>query len=145
MAVTAVLFACNLNRVRSPMAAALARRIGGDRLYTDSCGLVAAEEIDGFAAAVMAELGLDLTEHAPKTFEAVRDRPFDLIVSLTPEAHRRAEEIARDRGIAAEYWPAADPTEEGGSREQRLTAYRAVRDELKRRLTERFGRPGRSG
>ena len=145
----AVLFACNLNRVRSPMAEALARRIGGPGLYTDSCGLIAADDIDPFVWAVMAEIGVDLADHQPKAFEAVADQPFDLIVSLTPEAQRRAEAIALGRAVETEYWPIPDPTLAGGSREQRLDAYREAREDLKRRLVQRFGKTstssGRSG
>ena len=132
----AILFACNLNRVRSPMAAALAQSMG---LIADSCGLLAADEIDPFAAAVMAEIGADLTAHAPKAFEAVPAGAFDLVVSLTPEAHRRAEANTTMGGPASEFWPIDDPTLASGSREQRLEAYRAVRQDLKRRLAARFG------
>ena len=137
----AVLFVCNLNRVRSPMAAALARRALGAGVYTDSCGLVAAEEVDPFAQAVMQEVGLDLADHRPKTMQDLKDGSFDLVVSLTPEAHARAAELARGRAMAVEYWPIPDPTLADGTREQRLEAYRQARRELERRLRERFGRP----
>ena len=137
-----VLFVCNLNRVRSPMAAALAHRLGGAVVVADSCGLVAADEIDPFVAAVMAEIGIDLTEHQPKGFDGVRAEAFDLIISLTPEAARRVATLAGLDSTAIEVWPVADPTLEDGSREQRLEAYRAVRDDLRRRLAARFGPAG---
>jgi protein-tyrosine-phosphatase len=136
-----VLFACNLNRVRSPMAEALARRLSGGALFTDSCGLSAPDGADPFLAVVMHEIGIDLSERRPKTFDELQDGGFDLVISLTPEAHRRAVEMTRRRAVAVEYWPTADPTLASGSREQRLDAYRAVRDDLSRRLAERFGRP----
>lgn len=142
---SAVLFVCNLNRVRSPMAAALARRMLGPQVFTDSCGLVAAEEIDPFAQAVMQEVGLDLAGHRPKTIQELKDGAFGLVVSLTPEAHARAVELARGRSTAVEYWPIPDPTLAEGAREQRLEAYRQARRELERRLRERFGRPSTLG
>lgn len=141
----AVLFACNLNRVRSPMAAALLRRRFGDAILSESCGLRPAEEIDPLVVAVMDEIGLDLERHRPKGFDEVADIPFGLVVSLTPEAQHRAVEMARDRPVTIEYWPTMDPTLTEGSREQRLEAYRMVRDELDRRLAERFGRPSTFG
>ncbi len=133
-----MLLACNLNRVRSPVAAALLRHRFGARVFVDSCGLKPAETVDPFAAAVMAEVGLDISGHQPKSFDDLEDDSFDLVISLTPEAHHRAIELARGRAVELEYWPIYDPTLEGGSREQRLTAYRNLRSELGRRLDARF-------
>ena len=142
----AILFACNLNRVRSPVAAALLRRRLGARVFVDCCGLRPdAPEIDPFAIAVMAEWGEDLSHHRPKSFEELEDGSFDLIVSLTPQAHHRAAELARARATAFEYWPTPDPTLETGSREQRLAAYRDMRDGLDLRLRERFPTPAGFG
>ncbi|HEY9219123.1 MAG TPA: low molecular weight phosphatase family protein [Phenylobacterium sp.] len=141
----AVLFACNLNRVRSPMAEALLKRLVGDKVYVDSCGLrrdegAEAEAIDPFAEAVMAELGCDLSGHTPKTFDELEDDSFDVVISLTPEAQHRAVEMTRGRAVQIEYWPTFDPTLTEGSREARLAAYREVRDGLARRIAERFKR-----
>ncbi len=136
----AVLFACTMNRVRSPMAAALMRRRFGDRVYADSCGVrTDGDGVDPFVVAVMAEIGIDLSDQTAKTFEAVTDGSFDVIVVLSPEAAARAE--ARTRGLAAdvEVWPIADPTLESGSRDQRLDAYRRVRDDIRRRIEHHFG------
>ncbi|HXA40294.1 MAG TPA: low molecular weight phosphatase family protein [Phenylobacterium sp.] len=148
----AVLFACNFNQVRSPMAEALLKRLVGKRIFVDSCGLklpalvhddVRDEDVeagvDPFAQAVMAELGWDISHYRPKTFGDLEDSSFDLVVSLTPEAHHRAVELARSRAADIEYWPTHDPTLAEGSREARLEAYRQVRDALARRIAERFG------
>ena len=140
----AVLFACNFNRVRSPMAEALLKQIAGDRVFVDSCGLrhevsEAEAAVDPFAEAVMAELSCDLSTHRPKTFDELEDESFHLIVSLTPEAQHRAVELTRGRAAEIEYWPTFDPTQSEGSREARLAAYREVRDALARRIAERFG------
>lgn len=142
----AVLFACNLNRVRSPMAEGLMRLLFGRAAHVDSCGLrilprsdPGAGHADPFAAAVMDELGLDLSGHRPKTFDELEDTSFDLVVSLTPEAHHRAGELARRNAVEIEYWPTFDPTLASGSRDQILNAYREVRDGLEARLRARFG------
>ena len=141
----AVLFACNLNRVRSPMAAGLMRRLFGARVFTDSCGLHTGRGgsddglPDPFVLAVMDEAGVDLTGHHPKNFDDLEDDSFDVVISLTPEAHHRAVELARHRAVELEYWPTQDPTLILGARESVLDAYRAVRDGLEARLRARFG------
>ena len=144
----AVLFACNFNRVRSPMAEALLKRLVGDSIFVDSCGLKRPPEgfaeltdgleVDPLAAEVMAEVGCDLSAYKVKTFDELDDDSFDLVISLTPEAQHRAVEMARGRAAVIEYWPIQDPTLAEGSRESRLEAYRLVRDSLARRIAERF-------
>ncbi len=139
----AVLFACGLNAVRSPMAAAIFRHLFGRTSYSGSAG-VRRGEVDPFAVAVMDEIGLDIGAHHPMTFEELEDWEglnFDLIVTLTPEAHHKALELTRTIAADVEYWPTADPTVQDGNREQRLDAYRAVRDGLLQRIKGRFGTP----
>ena len=136
----AVLFACGLNSVRSPMAAALFGQIFGRSIYVGSAG-VRKGDLDPFAVAVMDEIGLDISRHKPVTFEEIEEWEglnFDLIVTLAPEAHHRALEITRTNAIDVEYWPTADPSAVEGSREQRLEAYREVRDQLLARIRQRF-------
>ena len=136
----AVLFACGLNSVRSPMAAALLRQALGTSLYVGSAG-VRKGELDPFAAAAMEEIGIDIKAHRPMTFEELEDLEglnFDLIVTLSPEAHHKALELTRTLALDVEYWPTADPTAIEGSREQRINAYRDVRDQLLQRIRTRF-------
>jgi protein-tyrosine-phosphatase len=130
------------------MAEALMKLAYGDRVFVDSVGLKYEEgqnEVDPFAAAVIDELGGDLSGFHPKTFGELEDESFDVVISLTPEAQHRAVEIARDHAVDIEYWPTHDPTLVTGSREQILDAYREVRDELARRIEARFGRPSTFG
>ena len=139
----AVLFACGLNSVRSPMAAALFRHLLGHAAYVGSAG-VRTGELDLFAVAVMDEVGLDISKHRPMTFEELEDWEglnFDLIVTLSPEAHHKALDLTRTIAADVEYWPTADPTGQEGSRAQRLAAYREVRDMLTARIKERFAVP----
>ena len=136
----AVLFACGRNAVRSPMAAAVLRQMLGGSLYVGSAG-VREGELDPFAGAVMEEIGIDINDHKPITFDELEDLEglnFDLIVTLSPEAHHKALEFTRVLAVEVEYWPTADPTVVEGSREQRLEAYRAVRDKLVQNIRERF-------
>jgi protein-tyrosine-phosphatase len=136
----AVLFACGLNSVRSPIAAALFQQIFGRAVYVGSAG-VRKDELDPFAVAVMAEVGLDISRHKPVTFEELDEWEglnFDLIVTLAPEAHHRALELTRTSAVDVEYWPTPDPTVAEGSREQRLDAYRTVRDQILANIRQRF-------
>ncbi len=140
----AVLFACGMNAVRSPMAAALMSQLFGKTVYVGSAG-VQKGELDPFAVAVMEEIGIDVARHKPITFEELEDLEglnFDLIVTLSPPAHHKALELTRTAAVEVEYWPTADPTGTEGSREQRLNAYREVRDQLMARIRERFGSAG---
>ena len=133
----AVLIACTMNAVRSPMAAAMLRHLTGQKLYVESAG-VRAGELDPLAVAAMEEIGLEIGKHRPRCFEDLEDSSFDLVITLSPEAQHKAMELTRTAATQVEYWPTQDPTAVDGSREQRLLAYRAVRDQLMERLKERF-------
>ncbi|MDX2263563.1 MAG: arsenate reductase ArsC [Hyphomicrobiales bacterium] len=133
----AVLFACNMNAVRSPMAAALFKHLAGRRVYVESAG-VRPGEPDHFAAAVMDEIGIDISGHRPHSIDDLNDTSFDVVVTLAPEAHHKALEMTRTMAVDVEYWPTIDPSATMGSREQILDAYRAVRDSLASRIKARF-------
>jgi protein-tyrosine-phosphatase len=134
-----VLFACTLNTVRSPMAEAIARHYFGRDIYFASAGIKRGEP-DGFAIAAMEEIGVDMSGHRPHTFEDLADASFDLIVTLSPEAHHKALEFTRTMAIDVVYWPTPDATATQGSRSQMLDAYRDVRDRLTTRIKELLGR-----
>ena len=141
----AVLFVCGQNAVRSPMAASLFRQLFRVPTYVASAG-VRKGELDPFAVSAMDEVGIDIARHKPMTFEELEEYEglnFDLIVTLSPEAHHRALEVTRTLAAEVEYWPTPDPTGQEGSREQRLDAYRGVREMLTQRIKQRFAwRPG---
>jgi len=134
-----VLFMCRLNVVRSPMAETLARQVLPSSVFVSSAGLHVGTP-DPFVDAVLVEEGLDIGKRTPKTLADLEDDYFDLIVTLAPEAHHAALELTRTLAVEVEYWPTADPTATQGTRDQVLAAYRDVRDRLKLRIEERFGR-----
>lgn len=143
----AVLFLCGYNVIRSPMAAALAGHMFGGVLRVASAG-VRKDEPDPFVSEVMQEIGIDLSRHKPISLEELEEYEgfdFDLVVSLSPEAHHAALEFTRAHPVEAEYWPTEDPTVVEGSRAQRLDAYRAVRDQLMQRIQARFAGRGSAG
>ena len=136
-----VLFACGLNSIRSPMAAHLFGSLIGPSVSVGSAGVQTAE-LDPFAVAAMAEVGIDIAGHRPVSFEELEDLDgldSDLIVTLSPKAHHKALELTRTIAADVEYWPTPDPTAVEGTREQRLSAYREVRDQLTERIKTRFG------
>ena len=132
-----VLFACTMNAIRSPMAEGFLKFLHGTRTYVDSAGM-RAEDVDGFAIAVMEEMGIDISRHAAKTFDDLEDDLFDIVITLSPEAHHRALEMTRTSSVEVELWNTFDPSLVEGNREQRLDAYRQVRDRIFQRIRSRF-------
>ncbi|PYE85275.1 protein-tyrosine-phosphatase [Phyllobacterium leguminum] len=139
---SSVLFVCGMNAIRSPMAECLARDMLGSKVYLASAGVKRGER-DPFVAAVLAEEGLSLDARQPRELEELGDGYFDLVVTLTPLAHHAVLERMRGFSVDVEYWPMPDPTLVQGTREQILDAYRDVREQLKRRIAERFGAKNR--
>lgn len=138
--VQSVLFVCGHNSIRSPMAEALTRHYFGRSTYVQSAG-VRKGEPDGFMVAAMDEIGVDTSRHKARSLEELEELEglnFDLIITLSPEAHHAALEVTRTIAADVEYWPTPDPTLQGGTRDQRLDAYRDVRDLLARRIRERL-------
>lgn len=138
--IQAVLFACGYNVIRSPMAEAIARHYFGKTLYIQSAG-VSKGTMDPFTIAVLDEIGIDASKHKPRTLEELDDWEglnFDLIISLSPEAHHKALDLTRTVSADVEYWPLPDPSLTQGSRDQMLDAYREIRDLLVSKITKRL-------
>jgi len=133
-----VLFACTHNAIRSPMAEGILKHLFGNRIYTDSVG-VRAGELDPFAVAVAEEIGIDISKHRTKAFGDLEDTYFDVVISLSPEAQHQAVEMTRTMAAEVEYWKLMDPSYVHGNREERMNAYRDVRDALLARIRQRFG------
>nr|WP_255726364.1 low molecular weight phosphatase family protein [Microvirga sp. ACRRW] len=135
-----VLFVCAMNSVRSPMAEAIARHYFGKSIYVQSAG-VRKSEPDGFMVSTLSEIGIDASKHKPRTLEELEEWEglnFDLIITLSPEAHHAALELTRTIAADVEYWPTPDPTITQGSREHMLDAYRNIRDGLMYRIRMRL-------
>ncbi len=142
----AVLFCCDHNAVRSPMAEALMKKYFGRRVYVQSAGVKNDMEIDGFSVAVCKELGVELDRHRSRSFEEMQEMgddlgQFDLIVALSASSRRAALDLTRNYHLEVEYWPILDPTAIGETREAKLSAYRQARDQIRDRILDRFGRP----
>lgn len=141
---TSVLFCCDHNAVRSPMAEGLMKKLFGDKVYVQSVGVKSDLEVDGFAVAVCAEIGVQLERHRVRSFDQMQDwgddlSGFDLVVALSPASQRRALDLTRFFHLDVEYWPILDPTGLAEGREGKLAAYRQTRDQIRERILGRFG------
>ena len=141
-----VLFCCDHNSVRSPMAEGIMKRFYGQGCYVQSAGVRNDREIDGFAIAVCREIGVELERHRSRSFDEMNLwgddlASFDLILALTPASQRRALDLTRLHALTVEHWPILDPTALGEGREERLASYRQARDMIVDRLTSRWGPP----
>jgi len=134
---SAVLFACTYNAVRSPMAEALMKYFHGRQIWVESAGAHKGE-LDHFAVAAMDEIGIDISKHKVRSFSELEDSSFDLVISLSPEAQHHAVEMTRAMACDVEFWNTYDPSVTEGTREVRMDAYRMVRDQLERKILERF-------
>ena len=132
-----VLFSCTMNSVRSAMVEGILKSLHGDRIYVNSAG-VRAGESDGFMIEVMAEIDIDLSNHASKTLSTLDDTSFDLIVFLSPKAQHAAVELTRWVSCDVEYWPTHDPDVIRGRRDSRLDGYRQIRDQIYAKIKQRF-------
>ncbi|MFG6564399.1 low molecular weight phosphatase family protein [Sulfitobacter sp. 1A13421] len=141
-----VLFCCDHNAVRSPMAEGLMKKFYGTGTYVQSVGVKNDIEIDGFSIAVCRELEVELDRHRSRSFDEMEEwgddlGSFDLVIALSPASQRRALELTRFYHLDVEYWPILDPTGLGEGREAKLTQFRAARDQIVGRLIDRFGPP----
>ncbi len=141
-----VLFCCDHNAVRSPMAEGMMKKFYGQDCYVQSAGVHNDMEIDGFSVAVCQEMGIELARHRSRSFDEMQQwgddlAAFDLVVALSPASQRRALDLTRFFHLDVEYWPILDPTGLGEGREQKLVHYRQARDQIRDRILARFGPP----
>lgn len=141
-----VLFCCDHNSIRSPMAEGIMKKFYGTDTYVQSVGVKSDLEIDGFAIAVCQEIGVELSRHRSRSFDELQEwgddlSSFDLVIALSPASQRRALELTRYYHLDVEYWQIMDPSGLGGTREARLESYRQARDQIIDRLKDRWGEP----
>ena len=139
-----ILFCCDHNAVRSPMAEGIMKKLYGTDTYVQSVGVINDLEIDGFSIAVCEEIGVELSRHRSRSFDEMERwgddlSSFDLIVALSPASQRRALELTHLFHLTVEYWPILDPTGIGETREMKLVSYRQTRDQIESKLREKWG------
>lgn len=141
-----VLFCCDHNAIRSPMAEGMMKKFYGQETYVQSAGVYNDMEIDGFSVAVCHEIDVELARHRSRSFDEMQEwgddlSGFDLVVALSPGAQRKALELTRYFHLEVEYWPIMDPSDIGETRDAKLEQYRKTRDQIRAKMLERFGEP----
>ncbi|MEL6318861.1 MAG: low molecular weight phosphatase family protein [Pseudomonadota bacterium] len=137
-----VLFVCTHNAIRSPMAGALYAKLLGGARPVATAGVHSEGLLDPFAAAVLREIGLDISSHHPQTLADIEARggdvaAFEAIVALSAEAAERAQAYGGPEA-PVEFWDAPDPTQAGDDPAERLAACRRLRETLSDRIRRRF-------
>ena len=145
-----ILFCCDHNSVRSPMAEGIMKKFYGTGTYVQSVGVKGDSEIDGFAITVCQEIGVELSRHRSRGFDELKEygedlSSFDLIVALTPASKQQAEDLTRIYHLDVEHWPIYDPSGHGEAREAKLEHYRRSRDQIVNQLIAYFGPPRQPG
>ena len=137
--ITSVLFICNFNAVRSPMAEVLMKHYLGSKIFIDSVGLrPETDEANPFTISVLDEVGLDLSSHVPKSFDELNDSSYDLMITLSPDSHHKALQMTRTMSSIVEFWPIFDPTKAQGNREAIMDGFRSLRSILDLKIRSRF-------
>ncbi len=128
-----VLILCTGNSARSQMAEGLLRHIAGDRFEVRSAGIK-----PGFvrpeAIAVMKEIGVDISGHRSKHVDEFAGEAFDYVLTVCDNAKGTCPVYPGHTNRIHKGFE--DPAAVQGSDEQRLDAYRRVRDQLKSYLLE---------
>jgi len=142
--ISSVLFCCDYNSVRSPMAEGILKKFHGMHIYVQSAGVKHDRDIDGFSIAVCEEIGVELSRHRARSFDEMEQwgdqiDAFDLVVALSPAAQRKAQEYTRHFSLEVEYWPIMDPAGMGETRTDKLVVYRQARDQIMEQIRKRFG------
>ncbi|WP_437435904.1 low molecular weight phosphatase family protein [Maritimibacter alkaliphilus] len=141
-----MLFCCDHNAVRSPMAEGMMKKYYGDHVYVQSAGVKSGLDVDGFSVAVCEEIGVPLSNHRSRSFDEMQEwgddlSSYDLIIALSPASQRKVLDLTRFHHLDVEYWPVMDPTGLGTMRDEKLVAYRQARDQIRDRMISRFGPP----
>jgi protein-tyrosine phosphatase len=136
---SSVLFCCTMNEIRSAMAEGIMKRFHGNQVFVDSAG-VRQGGLDPMMVEVMGEIGVDMSRHKPKTFENLTDDSFDMAIALSQEGKGAADEMTRYMSCDVRLWNIVDPSLTEGSREARLAAYRATRDQIQHKILDLFPR-----
>lgn len=122
------------------------KKFYGTGTYVQSVGVKNDMEIDGFSIAVCHEIDVELARHRSRSFDEMEEfgddlSSFDLVIALSPASQARALELTRYFHLEVEFWPIMDPTAIGETRQAKLEGYRATRDQIIDRLTQRWGSP----
>jgi arsenate reductase (thioredoxin) len=134
-----VLLLCTHNSCRSQMAEAIVNHYMGDRFQAYSAG-TEATRVNPLATQVMAELGIDISDHRSKTLDEFAGEKFDYVITLCGSANEQCPIFFG--GVRRIHIGFDDPSMVTGTPEEIMPEFRRVRDEIRSRLEEFFGTNG---
>ena len=126
-----VLILCTGNSARSQLAEGLFRHAGGDRYEVFSAG-TKPSVVRPEAIAVMREIGIDIAGHRSKSVDEFAGQQLDLVITVCDNAKESCPVFPG--GTQRLHWPFPDPAAVAGSEEQRLAAFRSIRDQIRTRI-----------
>ncbi len=128
-----VLFLCTHNSARSQMAEGFLRSMAGDRFEVASAG-TEATRVHPLAIRAMADVGVDLGGHTSKVVDGLVEEPWDYVITVCDAASEACPVFPKKTRRL--HWSFADPSQAAGNDDQRLDAFRRVRDQIRRRVAE---------
>lgn len=128
-----VLFLCTHNSARSQMAEGLLRHLAGDRFDVASAG-TERTHVRPHAIEAMREIGIDISGHWSKTVDELAGERFDYVVTVCDRANESCPVFPGTTQRI--HWSFEDPAAVSGTHEEKLHAFRTVRDAIRRRLEE---------
>lgn len=140
---SSVLFCCDHNSIRSPMAEGIGKKLLGTAIFIQSAGVKNDKDIDGFAISVCEEIDVALIKHKVRSFQDLEEwgddlDSYDLIIALSPLSAKTARKHTETSATEVVFWDVADPTTGPENRESKLAAYRAVREDIHARIQDHF-------
>ena len=126
-----VLILCTGNSARSQMAEGILRNLTGDKFEVESAG-VAPSKVRSEAIEAMREIGIDISGHRSKSVDEFTGQSFDHVITVCDNARDNCP-VYPGNAVRI-HWSFEDPAAVQGSQEERLAAFRTVRDQIQKRL-----------
>ena len=141
--ISSVLFCCNYNSVRSPMAEGIFKSLAGRKVFVQSAGIFDTLEIDGFTVKVCDEINVKLSKHRVRSLREMEKEggfigSFDLIIPLTKESSEEVYKYSAYSSVMIEDWTVDEPIQYENDIGQTLSSYRVIRDIIFDKIIERF-------
>ena len=141
--ISSVLFCCNYNSVRSPMAEGIFKSLVGRKVFVQSAGIFDTLEIDGFTVKVCDEINVKLSKHRVRSLREMEKEggfigSFDLIIPLTKESSEEVYKYSAYSSVMIEDWTVDEPIQYENDIGQTLSSYRLIRDIIFDKIIERF-------
>ncbi len=127
-----VLFLCTGNSCRSQMAEAIVNARRGEQWHAVSAGTQPADRVHPLALQALAEIGITHPDAPPKSAEAFRDAPLDVVITVCDDAAENCPLwLGQGKKVHVSF---PDPAKATGTDEEIRVVFRTVRDDIERRV-----------